>query len=168
MRIGQVVTAAAVAVTLTGGALCTAPAAVAAEKCTTSSKSLDMPQYSGPWPDNWDFTVKVCARRSGSNVSAWARVEWNAPTSAEQVATFDAARVRVQVKRSQSGTDPMLKSGTYDFRSRAEDGDGSYTSGTVTAALGKKQGLGDAELLLDWNNDGEGEAVHLFSATPAV
>jgi hypothetical protein len=64
-------------------------AAAADYACTTSSDEIDTPQYSGPWPDNWTFEAKVCARRSGSTVHAYATLRWNAPTSAGQVAMHD-------------------------------------------------------------------------------
>jgi hypothetical protein len=144
------------------------PATAGGDKCTSSSKSIDMPQYSGPWPDNFKFEAKVCARRSGSTVTVYAAIKWDAPTGAGQVATFDAAVARLQVKKSQSGEDKVVKSRDFDIRSRLEEGDGSYTTSTISHDLGTAQGLGDLELRLNWNDDGEADKVYLLSASPAV
>jgi len=65
-KLKRATSAAVVVAALAGISAITAatPAATPAAadyKCTTSTKSVDDPSYSGPWADNWDFTVKACA-----------------------------------------------------------------------------------------------------------
>lgn len=164
-------TAATLAVcALTGAtlALTTSPAAAASYKCKTSSKSLDMPMYDGPWPDNYKFTVKVCAKRSGSTVYSYATVKWDAPSRSTYEDTFDAASLRVYIKKSRSGPDPVLTYKTYGFTDKSNGPDGSHTSRTISYKVGSAKGLGDAALKLNWNNDGKGTKHYGFSASPRV
>ncbi|MFE4829852.1 hypothetical protein [Streptomyces sp. NPDC056672] len=65
MTLLRTATTAGLALALTAGGVVTASAA-STYKCNTSRASIDDPSYSGPWADNWDFTTKVCAKRSGS------------------------------------------------------------------------------------------------------
>ncbi|MEU6373459.1 hypothetical protein [Streptomyces sp. NPDC046909] len=164
---------------LTGGAaVATAtPAAAADYKCTTSKKSIDDPSYSGPWADNWDFTVKVCAKRSGSTVYSYAKVSWDGPVyaQADDTSKFEDAYFKVQIKKSQSGTDPVKKSKNYGaIEAKLENSDstanynGSYTTPTLSYKIGSSKGLGDGELHLNWNNDGKGDRNYQFSASPVV
>ncbi len=167
--------AATAAVALT--AVTAPPAAALTYKCTSSSKSIDDPAYSGPWADNWDITVRVCAARSGSTLYTYSKVSWDGPvySRVDNTSLFNNAYLRQQVKKSVSGTDPVVK--TTDFggiESRLENSDsngnynGSYTTGTVSYRIGSAKGLGDAELKLDWANDGAGTRTYAFSASPVV
>ncbi|MEH0658476.1 hypothetical protein QA860_12180 [Streptomyces stelliscabiei] len=159
-------------------ALATAyPAAAADYKCTTSKKSIDDAAYSGPWADNWDVTVRLCAKRSGSTVYTYAKISWDGPAygQVDDSTIFDDAYFKLQVKRSQSGTDPVKKSAKYyGIESRLENSDSnanynnSYTTPVLSYTIGSARGLADGELHLDWNNDGKGYGKHLFSASPTV
>jgi len=159
------IAAAAVATT---GLVTASPASAASYHCTSSSKSIDMPQYSGPWPDNFDFTVKNCAKRSGSYVSAYSKISWDAPTTAGQVNTFDAAYFRLYLKKSVSGSDPVLRHKDSGLRSKLEAGDGSYTTSTVKYKVGRSKGVGDGTLRLNWNNDGADYKTYKFKVSPRV
>ena len=171
-------TAAIAAALVASAALATAnPAAAADYRCTTSTKSIDDPAYSGPWADNWDVTVRLCAKRSGSTVSTYAKLSWDGPayTYADDSTIFDGAYFNLQVKKSQAGTDPVKKSKKYyGIESRLESsGSGanynnSYTTPVLSYAIGSSRALADGELRLDWNNDGRGYWKHLFSASPTV
>ncbi|MES5819529.1 hypothetical protein [Streptomyces sp. RG80] len=171
-------TAFVVAALAGGTAVATAgPAAAATYKCTSSSKSIDDPSYSGPWADNWDFTVKVCAKRSGSTVYSYAKTSWDGPvySSVDDTTKFEDAYFKVQIKKSQSGTDPVKKSANYGgIEAKLENSDstgnynGSYTTPTLSYKIGAGKGLGDGELHLNWKNDGHGDRNYQFSASPVV
>lgn len=172
-------TAAAVAALAGGAAVATAtPAAAAGYKCTTSpEKSIDDPSYSGPWADNWDFTVTICAKRSGSYVYSYAKISWDGPVYADvdDTSKFEDAYFKVQIKKSQSGTDPVKKSKNFGgIEAKLENSDsngnynGSYTTGTISYKIGSSKGLGDGELHLNWKNDGKGDRTYGFTASPTV
>ncbi|WP_338676800.1 hypothetical protein V1460_30400 [Streptomyces sp. SCSIO 30461] len=153
------------------------PAAAAGYTCSTSSKSIDDAAYTGPWADNWDVTVTLCAKRSGSTVYSYAKISWDGPAygQVDDSTIFDGAYFTLQVKRSQSGTDPVMKSAhSYGIQSALENSDSnanynnSYTTPVLSYPIGSAKGLGDGELLLDWNNDGKGYEKHLFTASPVV
>ncbi|MGW2028273.1 hypothetical protein [Streptomyces decoyicus] len=156
--------------TLAGGGT----ALAASYRCTTSNQTVDDPSYSGPWPDNWDFTVKVCAARSGSTVTSYTKVSWDGPSTGG-ASIFDGAYVQTQIKRSRSGTDPVVRAANFwGLQPRLErsdgtwgDHNGSYTTAPVSYRIGSRA-LGDAEIRLDWNNDGAGYHRYLFRASPAV
>ncbi|MFF4699960.1 hypothetical protein [Streptomyces chattanoogensis] len=164
------------ATALAGVSLATAsPASAAGYRCTTSEKSIDDPAYSGPWADNWDFTVKICAKRSGSSVSTFAKVSWDGPVYGLDADVFDGAYFQLQVKKSVAGTDPVVKKANfYRLEPRLEradswgDHNGSFTTPTITYKAGHSKALGDGELRLDFNNDGAGYSTHLFTASPVV
>ncbi|MFF9040511.1 hypothetical protein ACF090_34170 [Streptomyces sp. NPDC014892] len=153
------------------------PAAAANYQCTTSTESIDDPAYSGPWADNWDVTVRLCAMRSGSTVSTYAKLSWDGPayTYADDSTILDGAYFNLQVKKSQAGTDPVKKSKKYHgIESRLESSgsdanyNNSYTTPVLSYAISSSHALADGELRLDWNNDGRGYWKHLFSASPTV
>lgn len=163
---------------LAGTSLATAsPAAASSYHCNTSHKSIDDAAYNGPWADNWDFTTTLCAKRSGSTVYAYAKISWDGPvySRADDSSIFDGAYFKVQVKRSVSGTDPALNDRNYHgIESRLEnsnsnaDYNGSYTTGVISYPVGSSNGLGDGELHLNWNNDGDGYRGHRFTASDRV
>jgi hypothetical protein len=171
-------TAVIIAALAGSAALATAsPAAAADYRCTTSTKSIDDPAYSGPWADNWDVTVRLCAKRSGSTVYTYAKISWDGPVYGyvDDSSIFDGAYFKLQVKKSQAGTDPVKKSANYyGIESRLENSDSnanynnSYTTPVLSYTIGSSRGLADGELHLDWNNDGRGYWKHLFNASPAV
>ncbi|MFD5128979.1 hypothetical protein [Streptomyces olindensis] len=155
----------------------TTPAAAADYRCTTSTKSIDDAAYSGPWADNWDVTVRLCAKRSGSTVYTYAKISWDGPLygQVDDSSIFDGAYFKLQIKKSQVGTDPVKKSANYyGIESRLENSDsnanynGSYTTPVLSYTIGSSRALADGELHLDWNNDGRGYWTHQFSASPAV
>ncbi|MEV3990553.1 hypothetical protein AB0J57_16755 [Streptomyces sp. NPDC049837] len=153
------------------------PASAADYRCTTSTKSVDDAAYDGPWADNWDFKVSLCAKRSGSTVYTYAKISWDGPAygQVDDSTIFDGAYFKLQVKKSQSGTDPVKKSANYwGIESRLENSDSnanynnSYTTPVLSYNIGSSRGLADGELYLDWNNDGKGFGKHLFSGSPTV
>nr|WP_202481628.1 hypothetical protein [Streptomyces sp. SID5594] len=169
-------TAAALAVaTLIGTGILTA--LPASYKCKTSKASIGTANYSGPWADQWDVTTKLCAKRSGSTVYGYAKVSWDGPVFAEidNAHIFDAARFRLQLKRSQSGTDPVkVSKGFPGIEAKLENSNssgnynGSYTTGTVTWKAGSSKGLADGVLQLDWRRCCGGYHSHPFTASLAV
>ncbi|WP_031102469.1 hypothetical protein [Streptomyces sp. NRRL S-146] len=153
------------------------PAAAASYQCKSSKKSIDTANYSGPWADQWDVTTTLCAKRTGSYVYAYAKVSWDGPVFAEidDPWIFDSARFRLQVKRSQSGTDPVkVSKDFYAIEGRLENSDGygnyngSYTTGTISWKAGTAKGYADGELQLDWRRCCGGYHNHGFSASPVV
>jgi hypothetical protein len=154
-----------------------APASAASYKCTSSSKSIDDPAYSGPWADNWDVTVTLCAKRAGSTLYTYAKITWDGPVTgiADDDTIFDDAYFTLQVKKSQSGPDPVKKSANHHgIEARLENSNayanynGSYTTPVLSYRIGSSRGLADGELHLEWNNDGKGSWKHPFSASPVV
>lgn len=153
------------------------PAAAASYKCKTSKKSIDTANYSGPWADQWDVTTTLCAKRSGSNVYAYAKVSWDGPTfgTIDDSHIFDSARFRLQIKKSQSGTDPVKTSKDfYGIEAQLENSNGwgnyngSYTTGTIKWKAGSAKGLADGVLQLDWRKCCGGYHSHNFTASPVV
>lgn len=170
-------TALAVAAVASTATMATATTASAASyRCKTSTKSIDDPAYHGPWADDWDFKVSLCAKRSGTTVSTYAKVTWDGPVygNVDDTSIFDGAYFKLQVKKSQAGTDPVKRSKNHPgIEARLEDSNaygnynGSYTTPVLRHKIGSKA-LADGELHLDWNNDGRGYWKHLFTASPVV
>ncbi|MBL1115247.1 hypothetical protein JK364_23020 [Streptomyces sp. 110] len=173
-------TAAAAVITtiaVAGTALVTVPSASAASgyKCTTSKKSIDDPSRTDPFPDNWDFTAKVCARRSGQTISTYAKISWDGPnrSTTYDPAIFDGAYFQLQGKKSTAGRDPILKKANYNIESRLEHSRwGTYNSSFTTSVLrykvGRAKGRGDGSLRLNWNHDGDGYKAYNPLASPVV
>ncbi|MFE5847752.1 hypothetical protein ACFQ7N_39640 [Streptomyces niveus] len=161
---------------LAGTAAALAPSASAASyRCKTSTASVDNPAYSGPWADNINFTVKMCAKKSGGYIYTYARVDFEGPVmNVNMTDIFDGARFYLVTKKSVSGTDPTVKSAYYTgLEYRLEHGNtagnGSYTTGTLkhkAASSGRYYADGSAQL--DWNNDGKSYRSTGFSASPIV
>ncbi|KPI02838.1 hypothetical protein OK074_4988 [Actinobacteria bacterium OK074] len=159
---------------LTTGALATAaPASALSYKCTTSKKTIHDPSFLGAMPYDWDVTVKICAARSGSYVTTYAKIVWDGPLYADG-SIFDAGAFRLYVKKSVSGPDPVKTYKTYNIKSRLEADDvwgnhnGRYTTSALRYKIGSAKGLGDGALRLDWNNDGKGVRIYQFTASPRV
>ncbi|WP_052868775.1 hypothetical protein [Streptomyces niger] len=165
------------AVAISGALLATAPAASAASyHCKTSHATIDDASYTGPAPDNWDVTVRNCAKRSGSSLYSYARISWDGPVygQVDDSSLFDGAYYRLMVKKSRSGTDPMVKSHKLpgieqQLENSAYSGNynGSYRTPTYKTTIGK-YALTDGTLYLDWNNDGHGYRGTAFAASPRV
>lgn len=144
-------------------------------KCSSSTKSIDDAAYSGPWPDNWEVTVQVCAARSGAMVSAYATVRWDGPGfySTTDATIFDGAKVRVQIKQARQGTDPVVVEKDFTLKTRMEaatsggDRNGSFRTGTVSHRAGPGA-LGDAVLFVDWHKDGHGYRGYDYTGSPTV
>ncbi|MFF0289017.1 hypothetical protein [Streptomyces sp. NPDC005262] len=163
------------ATVVTGTSLATATTASAASyHCKTSSASVDNPAYSGPYSDNYNFDVKLCAKRSGGYIYAYAKVDFEGPVwYVNQTDTLDAARFHLQIKKSASGTDPVVKSANYTgLEYKLEHGNtagnGSYTTGTIKYKAGSGRYLADGVIQLDWDGDGKGYRNTNFSASPTV
>lgn len=153
------------------------PASAAGYKCTTSAQSIDDTAYDGPWADNWDVTVKTCAKRSGPKLSTFATISWDGPVygQVDDSSLFDGAYFQLQLKNSVPGADPVVKKANFHgIESRLENSNGnanyngSYRTPTITAKVGKSKAVGDGILRLDFNNDGAGYRTHRFTATPPV
>ncbi|MCQ1582129.1 hypothetical protein [Streptomyces parvus] len=163
------------AAAVTGTTFATATTASAASyHCKTSSASVDNPAYSGPWADNYNFDVKLCAKRSGGYIYTYARVDFEGPVAyVNMTDTLDGARFHLQTKKSTSGTDPVVKSANYTgLEYKLEHGNtagnGSYTTGTIKYKAGSGRYLADGYIQLDWNRDGRGYRNTHFSASPTV
>lgn len=149
-----------------------APASAASYHCTTSSYTVDDPSFN-PDSDNWDFDVRLCAKRSGGYVYTTAKVTWDGPYSAPKN-RFNKARFHLQTKRSVKGTDPVVKYANYNGLKRAlahssSNGNGSYETGSIKSKAGSSRYLADGYIELDWAGDGKGYRKPLiFSASPRV
>ena len=169
---------AAVLAALAGtAALATAtPASAASYHCTTSSDSVDDPSYNGPDSDNWDLEVTLCAMRSGGYIYTNATVYWDGPYTAKNrnTYTFNKAKFQLQTKRSVSGTDPVVKSAAYTgleyaLEHSSDNGNGSYSTGTLKSKAGSGRYLADGYIQLDWSGDGKDyRSPVLFTASPVV
>lgn len=153
------------------------PASAASYHCKSSKKSIDTANYNGPWADQWDVTTKLCAKRSGSYVYGYASVSWDGPVfgSVDDSSIFDGARFRLQIKKSQAGTDPVKASKDYyGIEAKLENSNswgnynGSFSTGTIKWKAGSAKGLADGSLQLDWHRCCGGYKDHDFSASPAV
>lgn len=166
------------AAAVTGTTLATAgPASAASYSCrTSSSATIDDPTYRGPDSDNWDFEVKLCAKRSGGYIYTTATVYWDGPYSSGTNGpfTFNKARFHLQTKKSVSGPDKVVKYANFTGLERALEnssagGNGSYETGTVKYKATSGRYLADGYIQLDWSGDGKGyRAPILFTASPTV
>ncbi|MFD3720140.1 hypothetical protein [Streptomyces sp. NPDC058674] len=145
-------------------------------QCSGSTRSIDDTAYSGPWPDNWDVTISVCAARSGATAYAYAEARWDGPTfySVDDPTIFDAAKIRLQIKQSRDGTDPVVAEKDFaGLEARLEDStskanyDGRYRTDTISHRIGNRA-LADVVLFLDWHGDGRGFQRHEYTGSPAV
>lgn len=169
--------AALAAVTITATTATASPAAPSLRyQCTSATKTIDDAAYSGPWPDNWEVTVSVCAARSGSTVHAYAEARWDGPAfyAVDDPTVFDGAKLRLQIKQSREGTDPVVSERDFTaIEDRLEDStstgnhDGRYRTPAIShrAAPGA---LGDAVLFLDWHGDGRGYQRYEYTGSPNV
>ncbi|MCX5174094.1 hypothetical protein [Streptomyces virginiae] len=87
---------------------------------------------------------------------------------------FDGAKLRVQVKQSHEGTDPVVAERDLpDLEARLEDStaggarSGTYRTATISHRAGPSA-LGDSMLFLDWHGDGRGYRRHEYTGSPTV
>ncbi|MFC8438223.1 hypothetical protein ACFUJT_08490 [Streptomyces griseoincarnatus] len=165
------------AAAVAGTSLSTAGTASAASySCKTSSSSYDDPSYNGPDSDNWEFDVKLCAMRSGGYIHTTATVYWDGPYSSgtNNSFTFNKARFHLEIKKSVSGPDPVVKSANYTglegaLENSSAAGNGSYKTGTLKYKAGSGRYLADGYIQLDWSGDGKDyKAPIQFTASPTV
>ncbi|NDZ64003.1 hypothetical protein G3I52_06675 [Streptomyces cyaneofuscatus] len=174
MRMARSLTATAATAALVAGVTVvgTGTASAASYRCTTSTKSIDHP--GNTINDNFNFTVKTCAKREGGYIYAKAYVSVDGPWNYAGQSAVNDARALIQVKRSVSGTDPVSKYayGTglgSKLNNLDAYGNTSYTSPTVKhkPAAGSRY-LGDSVMQIDWRNDGKGRISYNFSGSPTV
>ncbi|MEU5102096.1 MULTISPECIES: hypothetical protein [unclassified Streptomyces] len=168
--------AALVGATVVGASMLAAsPASALSWKCKSSSRTIDDAGYSGPWADNWDFTVKNCVARSNSYVYAKAKVTWDAPpwySGSDLKETFDSAHFRLYLKRADAGPDTVLARKDFDIRAKLAamdgSGNGSWTSSTTKKYVGSKSGYADGALRLNWDEDGKDVRHYGFKGTSSA
>ncbi|MEG3626873.1 hypothetical protein [Streptomyces poriticola] len=154
--------------TVVGGLVATATPAAAAS-CNKTTKYVDDRGYTGPWPDDWKLTAKMCSYRSGGYLYSYAKLSWDMPAhGGAPHLFFDAAKFRVYLKKSVAGApDPIRKRRDFGIESRLESGDGSYTTPTIRHRI-SRWALGDGAWKLNWNNDGDGYVHYGVRASPRV
>ncbi|GAA3386402.1 hypothetical protein [Streptomyces racemochromogenes] len=155
------------AVAVTGAGL---EPAYAVERCAVSSKTVDNPAYSGPWPDNWDFTVKACVTKSGPSVRHWTTISWDLPasvTSAGSIFHASGTNVEVTAMIEGGGLAVTKRTDLAERLNRAKDG--SFTPASHTTRWPSRYRLyTDVILFLDWKNDGKGPQMLHFSPSPSI
>lgn len=68
--------------------------------------------------------MKTCAARSGGTVYAYAEVKWDGASfyPVDDPTIFDGAKLRVQIKQSRRGTDPVVAESDFPgLEARLED-----------------------------------------------
>lgn len=161
------------ALAVVAGTAAPAPAAPA-YRCSSSVQTIDDAGYSGPWPDNWEVTVRVCAARSGSTVHTYAEARWDGPAyqSLDDPTILDGAKLRVQIRQSRSGA--VVASREHSgIESRMEDsnGQGDHNGAYRTPVVSHRAAPGahaDAVLFLDWHRDGHGYRPYHYRSSPTV
>ncbi|MEU6865387.1 hypothetical protein ABZ924_19290 [Streptomyces sp. NPDC046876] len=150
--------------------------AVPVYKCASSTKDIDDTSYDGPWPDNWQISVTTCAARSGGTVYAYAEVRWEGASfhPVDDPSIFDGAKLRLQIKQSRQGTDPVVTERDFPgLEDRLEDStptrarSGTYRTETLSHPAGPGA-LADSVLFLDWHGDGRGYRRHDYTGSPTV
>ncbi|MGW5862608.1 hypothetical protein ACWFRJ_10610 [Streptomyces sp. NPDC055239] len=172
----KAVSVALVGATVAGvSVLATAPASALSWKCNSSSRTIDDAGYSGPWGDNWDFTVKNCVARSGGYVYSKAKVTWDAPpwySGTDLSQTFDDAYFRLYVKHADGGADTVLGHKTFYIQDNLAgmngSGNGSWTTSTAKKYVGGKSAYADGALKLNWDDDGKGLRHYGFKGSGSV
>ncbi|GAA2086311.1 hypothetical protein GCM10009801_48670 [Streptomyces albiaxialis] len=178
LRISSAAAKRALSVALVGAAVAgvsavtTSPASALSWKCNSSTRTIDDAGYSGPWGDNWDFTVKNCVARSGGYVYAKAKVSWDAPpwySGTDLSETFDSAYFRLYLKHADGGADTVLGKKTFSIRDNLAkmngSGNGSWTTSTAKKYVGNKSAYADGALKLNWDEDGKGLRHYSFQGS---
>ncbi|MFJ7593415.1 hypothetical protein ACIQZO_39805 [Streptomyces sp. NPDC097617] len=120
--------------------------------------------------------MKTCAARSGGTVYAYAEVRWDGASfhPVDDTTIFDGAKLRLQIKQSREGTDPVVAERDFpQLEARLEDSasEGKRTGTYRTATISHRAGaaaLGDSVLFLDWHGDGRGYGRHDYTGSPTV
>ena len=126
--------------------------------------------------DDFTFTVKNCAYRTGSYVYAKSKVSWNMPSYyVGRSYTFDGAKIRVYLKKPRDGKDLILEQKTVDIESKMElhsnsYGNGDYTTDAIYYYNGSSTAAryGDGALKIDWSDDGAGYQHYSYRGSPRV
>lgn len=162
-RFSEVLVAAVVIVAGAGGG-----PAYAVERCTVSTKTVDNAGYSGPWPDNWDFTIRACVTESGPNVRHWATVSWDLPASTIHPGSiFNAAHVEVTAMTAGGGLAVPKRTDMTQRLNRARDG--STTPASYSSHWPSRHRIyTDVILFLDWKGDGKGPQKLHFTPSPSI
>ncbi|MFG2298634.1 hypothetical protein [Streptomyces sp. NPDC048603] len=158
-----------VAACVIAGAAGTGPAQ-AVERCTVSSKTVDNPAYSGPWPDNWDFSVKACVTGSGADVRHWATVSWDLPeASTGRRLIFRPGGTNAEVTAMIVGGGLAVTRRTDLAQRLNKAKDGSTTPASYSSRWpGRYRLFTDVILFLDWAGDGKGPQKIHFSPSPSI
>ncbi|MFD3473031.1 hypothetical protein ACFWWM_43325 [Streptomyces sp. NPDC058682] len=106
----------------------------------------------------------------------YAEVRWDGASfyPVDDPTIFDGAKLRVQIKQSREGTDPVVIERDFPgLEARLEDStssgarSGTYRTATISRRAGPSA-LGDSVLFLDWHGDGHGYQRHDYTASPTV
>ncbi|MGW7064792.1 hypothetical protein ACWGHM_40755 [Streptomyces sp. NPDC054904] len=160
------------ALAVVAGTAAPAPAAPA-YRCSSSVQTIDDAGSSGPWPDNWEITVRVCAVRSGAAVRAYAEARWDGPAyqALDDPTILDGAKLRVQIRQRDGAVVAAQDSPGIESRMEDSNGQGDHNGTYRTPALSRRAAPGahaDAVLLLDWHGDGRGYRSYRYGSSPAV
>ncbi|MFD0271083.1 hypothetical protein ACFVGY_31625 [Streptomyces sp. NPDC127106] len=158
-----------VAATITAAAAGGSPA-YAVERCKVSSKTVDNPAYSGPWPDNWDFTVKACVTESGANIRHWATISWDLPESSSEAGSiFNTTGTNAEVTAMIEGGGVAVTRRTDLAQRLNKAKDGSITPASYSSHWPSRERLfTDVILFLDWKGDGKGPQKLHFAPSPSL
>ncbi|MCX5199398.1 hypothetical protein OOK31_36930 [Streptomyces sp. NBC_00249] len=142
----------------------------AVERCKVSSRTIDNPTYNGPWPDNWDFTVKACVTESGAAVRHWATVSWDLPeASTGRGPVFNTTGTNIEVTAMIVGGGLAVTRRTDLAKRLNQAKDGSTTPASYSSRWPDRHRLfTDVILFLDWKDDGKGPQKIHFDASPSI
>ncbi|THA53144.1 hypothetical protein [Streptomyces sp. A1136] len=158
------------AATVTAAVVAGVSPAYAVERCKVSSQTIDNPAYSGPWPDNWDFTVKACVTETGSTIRHWATLSWDLPESSTHPGSiFNTTGTYVEVTAMVAGGGLAVTKRT-DMASRLNKArDGSTTPASYSSRWSNRHRLlTDVILFVDWKGDGKGPQKLHFAPSPSI
>ncbi|MFE5806228.1 hypothetical protein [Streptomyces sp. NPDC056491] len=107
---------------------------------------------------------------------AYAEVRWDRASfyPVDDPTIFDGAKLRVQIKQSRQGTDPVVAERDFPgLKERLEDSTTSEVCSSTyrTAAITHRAGAaarGDSMLFPDWQGDGRGYQRHDYTGLPTV
>ncbi|MFC8011006.1 hypothetical protein [Streptomyces cinereoruber] len=165
VRLSAVLVAATITAATAGGG-----PAYAVERCKVSSKTIDNPAYSGPWPDNWDFTVKACVTTSGANIRHWATISWDLPESSSRAGSlFNATGTNAEVTAMIEGGGVAVTRRTDLAQRLNKAKDGSLTPASYSSHWPSRERLfTDVIVFLDWKGDGKGPQKLHFAPSPSL
>ncbi|MFD3722724.1 hypothetical protein [Streptomyces sp. NPDC058674] len=147
--------------------------AAPAYRCSRSVQTIDDAGYSGPWPDDWEMTVRVCAARSGPTLRTYAEARWDGPAyqALDDPTILDGARLRVQIRQRDGAVVASQDSSGIESRMEDSNGQGGHNGTFRTPTLSHRAAPGahaDAVLLLDWHGDGRGYSSYQYGSSPVV